>query len=161
MDQDRPGSSLAADAVASPAPGPDPTTNGRELPRWRDTGWPAAERVADLLARMTLAEKVAQLSSVWLDSEGGEDVVAPHQDDLGGAPGSWPELIGDGLGQLTRPFGTRPLTPAEGVARLTRLQRDVMAGSRFGIPAIAHDECLAGFTAWQAAMLVCAKETMT
>ncbi len=38
------------------------------------------------------------------------------------------------------------------MARLTRLQRDVMAASRFGIPAIAHDECLAGFTAWQAAI---------
>ena len=155
MDQDRPGSSLADDAIASPAPGPDPdptARNGQERPRWRDTRRPAAERVADLLARMTLAEKVAQLSSVWLDSEGGEDVVAPHQDDLGGPPGSWPELIANGLGQLTRPFGTRPLTPADGVARLTRLQRDVMAASRFGIPAIAHDECLAGFTAWQAAI---------
>jgi beta-xylosidase len=152
VDQDRPGSSLAGDAIASPAPGPDPARNGQELPRWRDTRRPAAERVTDLLARMTLAEKVAQLSSVWLDSEGGEDVVAPHQDDLGGPPGSWPELIADGLGQLTRPFGTRPLTPADGVARLTRLQRDVMAASRFGIPAIAHDECLAGFTAWQAAI---------
>ncbi|HEX4257348.1 MAG TPA: glycoside hydrolase family 3 N-terminal domain-containing protein, partial [Streptosporangiaceae bacterium] len=115
-------------------------------------GRPADERVADLAARMTLAEKVAQLSSIWLDSDSGEEVVAPHQDDLGGAVGRWPELIRNGLGQLTRPFGTRPLAPAEGAERLARLQREVMAASRFGIPAIAHDECLAGFTAWRAAI---------
>ncbi|HEY0716514.1 MAG TPA: glycoside hydrolase family 3 N-terminal domain-containing protein [Streptosporangiaceae bacterium] len=155
MDQDRPGSSLADTEVASQAPGPAPAPDGRDgqdRPRWRDRGRPAGERVADLIARMTLAEKVAQLTSVWLDSENGEDVVAPHQDDLGGAAGSWPELIKNGLGQLTRPFGTRPLTPADGVARLAQLQREVMAASRFGIPAVAHDECLAGFTAWQAAI---------
>jgi beta-xylosidase len=158
VDQDRPGRSLADSEVASPAPGPGLAQNGQDGqdgrggPRWRDPRRPASERVADLVARMTLAEKVAQLSSVWLDSENGEDVVAPHQDDLGGTPGSWPELIRNGVGQLTRPFGTRPLTPADGAARLAQLQREVMAASRFGIPAIAHDECLAGFTAWQAAI---------
>ena len=139
-----------------------------ESPVWRDVRAAPAERVGDLLARMTLAEKAAQLASVWLDSDtpdrdtphgdtpdshpGAHGSVAPHQDDLGGAPADWPDVIRDGLGQLTRPFGTRPLRPEEGAELLAQRQRDVMAASRFGIPAIAHDECLAGFTAWTAAI---------
>ena len=40
-----------------------------ESPIWRDFRVAPAERVGDLLARMTLAEKAAQLASVWLDSD--------------------------------------------------------------------------------------------
>jgi hypothetical protein len=43
--------------------GPTASQAGPEA--WRDTLRPAAERVADLLARMTLEEKVAQLTSAW------------------------------------------------------------------------------------------------
>ena len=64
----------------------------------------------------------------------------------------WAELIRDGLGQLTRPFGTVPVTARDGAEALARTQREIAAASRFGIPAIAHDECLAGFTAWTAAI---------
>ena len=126
--------------------------NGRaELPVWRDVSFPPAERVADLLARMTLPEKVSQLYSTWLVSDAANGEVAPHQDDLSSGE-SWAEVIRDGLGHLTRPFGTRPMTGRQGAQALVQLQRDVMAASRFGIPALAHDECLAGFTAWTAAI---------
>ena len=37
---------------------------------WRDPSRPVAERVADLLGRMTLAEKLAQLGSVWVGAAG-------------------------------------------------------------------------------------------
>jgi beta-xylosidase len=126
--------------------------NGRaELPVWRDVSFPPAERVADLLPRMTLPEKVSQLYSTWLVSDVANGEVAPHQDDLSSGE-SWAEVIRDGLGQLTRPFGTRPMTGRQGAEALVQLQRDVVAASRFGIPALAHDECLAGFTAWTAAI---------
>ncbi|HWG13885.1 MAG TPA: glycoside hydrolase family 3 N-terminal domain-containing protein [Streptosporangiaceae bacterium] len=103
---------------------------------------------------MTLTEKISQLYSTWLESDSADGGVAPHQDDLAGDPAGtgWPEVIRDGLGQLTRPFGTRPVTARQGAETLARLQREIMAASRFGIPAIAHDECLAGFTAWTAAI---------
>jgi beta-xylosidase len=149
--------------AGGPAPHPGVADGQDGTPRWRDGSVPPAERVADLMGRMTLAEKIGQLGSLWLDSDtapGGE--VAPHQDDLASpAPGaatgdhetpSWPDAIRDGLGHLTRPFGTRPLTARQGAEALARRQRDIMAASRFGIPAIAHDECLAGFTAWTAAV---------
>jgi beta-xylosidase len=117
---------------------------------WRDPALPAAERLADLLARMTLDEKLAQLASVWLSGPGDGDGAAPLQGDFTADLPPFRELIRDGLGQLTRVFGTRPVSPAEGVRALTELQRQVMTASRFGIPAIAHEECLTGLTAWTA-----------
>ncbi|EFL34310.1 xylan 1,4-beta-xylosidase [Streptomyces viridochromogenes DSM 40736] len=62
----------------------------------------------------------------------------------------WDELITHGLGQLTRSFGTAPVDPALGAQALARAQRRISEAGRFGIPAIAHEECLAGFTAWRA-----------
>lgn len=78
--------------------------------------------------------------------------LAPLHEELAGDPVDWAELIRDGLGQLTRPFGTAPVTARDGAKALARTQREIAAASRFGIPAIAHDECLAGFTAWTAAI---------
>ena len=117
---------------------------------WRDPARPAAERAADLLARMTLAEKVAQLTSVWLGYQPRDSNVAPMQGEFAAPEAPLAELIGDGLGQLTRVFGTRPVPPAEGMRTLAELQAQIVAASRFGIPAIAHEECLTGFAAWTA-----------
>jgi beta-xylosidase len=118
----------------------------REEP-WRDPSRPAHERVADLVGRMTLREKLAQLYGVWLGQSGSdsEDDVAPFQHDLVENDLNWPELIKNGLGQLTRPFGSAPIDPAAGAERLAQLQGEIMAAGRFGIPAIAHEECLTGF----------------
>jgi len=129
-----------------------PGADGAGPAAWRDAGRPAEERVADLLRRMTLAEKVGQLTSTWPSSASGTARVAPLHEELAGTPADWPALIRDGLGQLTRPFGTAPVTAAEGAEALARTQREIVTASRFGIPAIAHDECLAGFTAWTAAI---------
>jgi beta-xylosidase len=116
---------------------------------WRDPALPAPARVDDLMARMTLDEKSAQLYGVWVGAATDGDAVAPHQNDMT-PQDDWPALIGDGLGQLTRSFGTVPVEPAAGVRALARTQREVVAANRFGIPAVAHEECLAGFTAWGA-----------
>ncbi|NUP16935.1 MAG: glycosyl hydrolase [Streptomyces sp.] len=120
---------------------------------WRDPALPAAARVDDLLSRMTLEEKTAQLYGVWVgaatDGEAGTDGVAPHQHDMT-ADYDWAELITHGLGQLTRSFGTAPVDPALGAQALARAQRRIAEAGRFGIPAVAHEECLAGFTAWRA-----------
>lgn len=124
---------------------------------WQDRSRPAAERVADLLGRMRLEEKVAQLYGVWVGisvkdgAENGEEgEVAPYQHDLAGDGLNWDALIRDGLGQLTRPFGTSPVEPAVGARALAKVQAEIVAANRFGIPAIAHEECLTGFMTWQA-----------
>ncbi|WP_406414571.1 glycoside hydrolase family 3 N-terminal domain-containing protein [Streptomyces sp. NBC_01614] len=120
---------------------------------WRDPALPAAARVDDLLSRMTLEEKTAQLYGVWVgaatDGEARTEGVAPHQHDMT-ADYDWAELISHGLGQLTRSFGTAPVDPAPAAQALARAQRRIAGAGRFGIPAVAHEECLAGFTAWQA-----------
>ena len=114
---------------------------------WRDPSRPADDRVADLLARMTLEEKVAQLGSVWVGASGDGDSVAPMQDQFSDEQPPLDELIRHGIGQLTRVFGSRPVDPAAGVRALSGLQSRTVAASRFGIPAVAHEECLTGFAA--------------
>ncbi|MBT8227255.1 MAG: glycosyl hydrolase [Dactylosporangium sp.] len=126
-----------------------PIATGERLP-WQDPTQPAESRVTDLLARMTIEEKIAQLSGAWVGAADGEEDVAPHQHDLSDAQLDWDSLIRDGLGQLTRPFGTAPIDPAEGMRALARMQLEVMGANRFGIPAQVHEECLAGFTTWHA-----------
>ncbi|MGM9441208.1 glycoside hydrolase family 3 N-terminal domain-containing protein [Streptomyces murinus] len=116
---------------------------------WRDPALPAAVRVNDLLARMALEEKTAQLYGVWVGAATDGDGVAPLQREMT-ADHDWDELITLGLGQLTRSFGTAPVDPALGAQALARAQRRIAEAGRFGIPAVAHEECLAGFTAWQA-----------
>jgi beta-xylosidase len=117
---------------------------------WRDPSRPATERVADLLSRMTLAEKLAQLGSVWIGASGDGDGVAPMQHEFSAELPPAEDLFRDGMGQLTRVFGTRPVPPAAGMRALAGLQQRIVAASRFGIPAIAHEECLTGFAAWRA-----------
>ncbi len=117
---------------------------------WRDPARPVAERVADLLSRMTLEEKIAQLGSVWMGAAADGEGVAPMQDQFSHELAPLDELIKDGMGQLTRVFGTRPVDPATGMRALASLQARIMAASRFGIPAVAHEECLTGFAAWTA-----------
>ncbi|WP_221352964.1 glycoside hydrolase family 3 N-terminal domain-containing protein [Streptomyces beigongshangae] len=116
---------------------------------WRDPALPADARVDDLLARMTLEEKTAQLYGVWVGAATDGGGVAPHQDEMA-SDFDWDEVITRGLGQLTRSFGTAPVDPALGARALARAQRRLVGAGRFGIPAVAHEECLAGFTAWGA-----------
>jgi beta-xylosidase len=117
---------------------------------WRDPSRPATERAGDLLGRMTLEEKVAQLTSVWLGNQPRDSNVAPMQGEFSAAAPLLAEVIGDGLGQLTRVFGTRPVPPAQALRTLAGLQAQIAAANRFGLPAIAHEECLTGFAAWTA-----------
>jgi beta-xylosidase len=116
---------------------------------WNDTRASPEERAAALLAELTPQEKLAQLVSTWPGSEDLDEAVAPLQEShLHALP--FADAIAHGIGHLTRPFGTAPIDPVEGVERLRTLQRQVIAANRFGIPAIAHEECLTGLTAWRA-----------
>jgi beta-xylosidase len=107
-------------------------------------------RIADLLGRMTIEEKIAQLGSIWIGAVGDGDNVAPMQDKFGEERPPFDEVIKDGLGQLTRVFGTRPVPAIGGMRALAALQSQVVAANRFGIPAVSHEECLTGFAAWGA-----------
>ncbi len=123
---------------------------------WQDPDLPAATRAAELLSRMTLEEKLAQLVSLWPGSDTGEedgDDVAPMQGELGSLPPDPAALLPYGLGHLTRPFGTAPVDPTEKCRTLAEDQTRITQANRFAIPALAHEECLTGFAAWQAAII--------
>ncbi|HEX7104958.1 MAG TPA: glycoside hydrolase family 3 N-terminal domain-containing protein [Acidothermaceae bacterium] len=117
---------------------------------WRDVTLTPRQRVDDLLARMTLEEKIGQLYGVWVGADASGEGVAPHQHELAEVPEDWDALIANGLGQLTRPFGTAPVDPALGARALARTQADIIAANRHGIPAVVHEECLSGFMTWGA-----------
>ncbi|MGW8064289.1 beta-xylosidase/alpha-l-arabinosidase [Streptomyces ziwulingensis] len=120
-----------------------------EVPLWNDPARPVTTRVSALIEAMTPKEKIAQLYGVWVGAsdEGGD--VAPHQHDMEEAV-DLDALLPTGLGQLTRPFGTAPVDPALGALSLLRTQARIASANRFGIPALAHEECLAGFATWGA-----------
>lgn len=119
---------------------------------WNNPSLTTEERVGALLGAMTIDEKVGQLASYWPKPEDTTNIsgdVAPMETAMG-AGLSWFESITSGLGHLTRNFGTAPVSAAEGIAALRARQTEVAEASRFGIPAIAHEECLTGFTTYGA-----------
>ena len=141
--------------------------NAVALRPWRNTSLPAADRVELLLAEMSVEEKAAQLGSRWVGNDRHEREQAPDSSEFAGAtptPNVAPlehvvapfgavalsDAARHGLGHLTRVYGSRPLTVAEGAAELVRQQRIVIETSRLGIPALVHEECLTGFTAYGA-----------
>ncbi len=116
---------------------------------WQDPARAPEERADALLAEMTQAEKTAQLVGVWVGASDETAEVAPHQHDMD-EPIRLGDLLPHGLGQLTRPFGTAPVDPARGALALLHAQRGIVRANRFGVPALAHEECLAGFATWGA-----------
>ncbi len=116
---------------------------------WRDTDVDASSRLDALMAEMNLREKLAQLGSIWLGFDVVTGEVAPMQN-VFSRNTSWPASVLNGIGHLTRVFGTRPVTAAQGVRRVRELQRTLLKTTRLGIPAIVHEECLTGFTTYEA-----------
>jgi beta-glucosidase len=111
------------------------------LAPYRDPGLSLEERVADLQARMTLAEKLVQLGSVWAFEVVDDDAVDRVR---------LAAVAGEGLGQLTRLAGSTNLRPRQVAAAANEIQRFLVEETRLGIPAIIHEECLHGLLAWAA-----------
>ena len=126
----------------------DPSTSLRAGARYRDPTVPVDARVADLLGRMTLEEKVAQLLGIW-----GQKVKI--QDEAGRfVPAKAKALIGDGIGQISRPSeiagpsAGRPVRqPREHAEFVNAVQKWVIDNTRLGIPVMFHEEALHGLAA--------------
>jgi len=116
-----------------------------EIPLYRDPAAPTGARVADLMSRMTLDEKIAQLHAVWLKLAA-DGHHQPRSEDFAQRDTGVPleRLLQHGLGQVTRPLGTHTVDPEEGVRALNALQRQMVEETRLGIPVMAHEECLVG-----------------
>lgn len=122
------------------------------LPAYQNPQHSIAKRLKDLLSRMTLEEKAAQMLCVW--QEKAQKLVGAQGDfDLVKAKAAFKK--GHGLGQVGRPSdaGSSPAAPANGkdargMAELTNaIQKFFLEHSRLGIPVIFHEECLHGHAA--------------
>ncbi|MBW2061645.1 MAG: hypothetical protein JRI95_08805 [Deltaproteobacteria bacterium] len=107
------------------------------IPVYKDETKSVEERVQDLLSRMTIEEKIAQLTSVWLNLDARSGEVSPNQG-LISADFDPAQAMRHGIGQIARPFGSQPLDPVKGVEMVNELQQRLVEGTRLGIPAICH-----------------------
>jgi beta-glucosidase-like glycosyl hydrolase len=106
--------------------------------RYKDPAQPIEARVEDLLGRMTLDEKLAQLGCVWSTQVVAEDRFSTERAE---------ELLRHGTGHITRIGAATGLRPAESAAYANDIQRFLVECTRLGIPAIIHEESVAGLTA--------------
>ncbi|SKC61639.1 glycoside hydrolase family 3 N-terminal domain-containing protein [Ohtaekwangia koreensis] len=112
-------------------------------PAYKNPELSAEERAKDLLSRMTLQEKVAQMHCVWndkakflLDTAGHFDVEKARKN------------FKNGLGQVGRPSDTKGGLDAYQTAVLTNaIQKYFVEETRLGIPVFYHEECLHGHAA--------------
>ncbi|MDR3526339.1 MAG: glycoside hydrolase family 3 N-terminal domain-containing protein [Rhizomicrobium sp.] len=115
---------------------------------YRDPGAPLELRVRDLLGRMTLDEKVAQLCSMWMSKTAIMDGAGVF------SPAKAVKSIPHGIGQIGRPNDTTGTTRAnesgfrstiETIAFVNAVQRYLLQHTRLGIPALFHVEGAHGF----------------
>jgi beta-glucosidase len=129
-----------------------------QRPLYKDASQPIDRRVEDLLARMTLEEKTAQLITIWEHKD-------KIQTDAGAfSPAEASQNFPQGLGQIARPSDKRGVTQsnagAAGAAAGTvnrdardtadyvnAAQRWAVEKTRLGIPILMHEEALHGYVA--------------
>lgn len=117
---------------------------------YQDSSKSPEERVNDLLSRMTIEEKVAQMMGIW--NEKYNTLIDEHGEfDPGKAAKSFAD--GNGIGQIGRPSDTGKdpqedagfgKTARQTVELTNQIQKFFIENSRLGIPVIFHEECLHG-----------------
>ena len=100
---------------------------------YRDASAPVDERVEDLLGRMTLDEKVAQLTGTLPF-----DVLGRRDSTRSGSSSTSAEGIGD----VSRARSWPRIRPARSM--VDQLQRYLVERTRLGVPALGHSEALSG-----------------
>ncbi|MBK9616613.1 MAG: glycoside hydrolase family 3 C-terminal domain-containing protein [Uliginosibacterium sp.] len=114
-------------------------------PLYKDSSRSIETRVADLLAKMSIEEKIAQMHAFWLIlSEDGEH--QPRYDSFTGSTdaSALRQRMANGLGQISRPLGSHSVEPQKGVRALNTLQKFLCEQTRLGIPVMSHEETLVG-----------------
>ncbi|MEO8593471.1 MAG: glycoside hydrolase family 3 N-terminal domain-containing protein [Candidatus Solibacter sp.] len=112
---------------------------------YKNAAIPAARRVKDLLSRMTLEEKAAQMMCVWQEKA---KTLVNEEGNFDPAKAKAAFKTRRGLGQVGRPSDAGKGKDARGMAELTNaIQKFFVENSRLGIPVIFHEECLHGHAA--------------
>ncbi len=123
-----------------------------DKPLYKDPHATVAARVNDLLARMTLQEKIAQISCIWQRKGEVEDANGNFD------PVKASRVFPYGIGQVARPSDRVPLEandPLQSVFRdvpqtvafVNAVQHYSVDDTRLGIPTLFHGEGLHGFMA--------------
>jgi beta-glucosidase len=118
----------------------------QEKPLYRNASLPIEQRIADLLPRMTLEEKIAQLTSSMGRGAPSADPKSSFIDAKGSfQPEGAAVLLKNGIGQIAHPSGMRG--PREMAEFTNSVQKWARENTRLGIPILFHDECLHGHVA--------------
>lgn len=119
-----------------------PEIEAQNQPIYRNAQLPLDERVSDLLKRMTLEEKVAQLTCLWIRKPQVGDDNSFTADRGAFSPAKAKQIMPNGIGQIAR---QRERKDARGSAEYANaVQKWLVENTRLGIPAILHDEALHG-----------------
>jgi beta-glucosidase len=122
------------------------SSSAQEKPPYKNPALPVEQRVADLLSRMTLDEKVAQLGGTWQNRNFIKDenrlFVGSNREFLANQAKL---LLSNGLGGMTRPSENRGVREMANFANA--MQKWLTENTRLGIPVLFHDECLHGHAA--------------
>lgn len=114
---------------------------------YHDPRAPIETRVRDLLSRMTLEEKAAQLRALWFGKSAFLDSAGAF------SPEKANTALVNGIGQIARPgdlFGTPRMRTEqfrgveETVALVNAIQHHLVEKTRLGIPALFHEETAHG-----------------
>ena len=122
------------------------------IPVYKNPAALATRRVKDLLSRMTLEEKAAQMLCLWQEKTT-KLLDAAGNFDFQKAMGAFKK--GHGLGQVGRPSDAGSVPSDAGVGKNARetaelanaIQKFFIEHSRLGIPVMFHEECLHGHAA--------------
>jgi beta-xylosidase len=117
----------------------------QEAPDYRNAKLPVEQRVADLLSRMTVEEKVAQLTTLWTRKPNQK----PHDWSMADRGDFSPEaaalVMKHGIGQIARQRERKDARQSAIYANA--VQKWLKESTRLGIPAMFHDEALHGHMA--------------
>ncbi|MDQ2747562.1 MAG: glycoside hydrolase family 3 C-terminal domain-containing protein, partial [Acidobacteriota bacterium] len=135
---------LAFLLISSALPLNFPVKAQTETPPYKNAKLPIDERVKDLLSRMTLEEKVAQMECLWMEKPNDNSKVAKEQLPLGGtfSPALAKQKMPNGMGQFARQ--RENLDPKMSAEYANATQKWLIENTRLGIPVMFHDEILHG-----------------
>jgi beta-glucosidase len=135
---------MLADATEAGAQG------AQRTPPYKDPNAPLEVRVEDLLRRMTLEEKIQQITTVWRQKR------EIYDDALNFDPARFAARYPHGIGHLARPNDRSGMgspvqvayrDPRETVELANAIQRYHLEHTRLGIPVLFHEEGLHGYAA--------------
>lgn len=116
-------------------------------PAYRNPQLPIEQRLADLLSRMTLEEKIAQMEGAWENKVFVRDPQGLFVDEKGQfLPERAAVLLKGGLGEMSRPSEVTA-GPREMAEFTNAMQKWMRENTRLGIPVLFHEECLHGHVA--------------